>query len=107
MKTINITNSWFYSAGTQYGWEGDNFDRRGVGIQATFLRDYPEIEIVVDKISYLLNTKEAIKFVKRFKSYYNAKGIIIGVVSKSILKIKNLKESFKKEKKEWEQLTLF
>ena len=65
---------------------------------------------MVDKISYLLDTKRAISFVSKFKSYFDAKGTMIGVVSKSLLREKSTgkvsSEKFEKKKVD-PQLKLF
>lgn len=83
---LNITKSWFHSAGKQYFWADSGYDVRGIGIEAGLLKKYPEIEIVVDKVVYKLDSNKAIEFVSKFKSFYQAKGTLIAVVSKSLLK---------------------
>lgn len=106
---VNIANSWYHSAGTQYGWLKDGYDRRGVGIEAGLFKGRDEIEVVVDKVEYLLKTIPAVEFIKKYKSYHNAKGTSIGVVSKSLLTKKKEEEKKvpKQKLKVEKQLILF
>lgn len=109
---INIQKGWFVSAGSKYGWVVKGYDRRGVGIQAGYLNRYAMLDISIENKEYTLDTTEAIKFIKKFRSFFEIKGVTIGVVSKSILmtkqeaKKKNI-ENKEVEMKKINQLKLF
>lgn len=83
MQKLTINKSWFYSAGDKYGWVPE-FDKRGVGINVRLLSNGGEMEVVVDKISYILDTGAALMFIKRYGSTEIQKGVTIGIVSKSL-----------------------
>ena len=85
MKTIKIKKSFFYSAGDQYGWTRDNLDKRGVGVAMRELFAHFELELIIDKVKYQLNSKEAMAFISKYKSIMIVKGTKIGIVSKTLL----------------------
>lgn len=83
MKSIKINKSWFYSAGTKYGWEGD---KRGVGIARELLISNPELEVEVDKKKYHLDSKTAIEAIIKYKSRMQIGRKVLGIVPKDLLK---------------------
>lgn len=86
MITVNIKKSWFYSAGRTYKWVDEGYDIRGVGIEVGLIKNNSELEIVVDKVKYHLLCDDAITFIRRFNSIFNANGTRVAIVSKSLLK---------------------
>lgn len=83
---LNIKKGWFKSAGVQYHWLRDGYDIKGVGVAENLLRFNKTLEIVVEKKLYTLDTKEAIEFVKKYKTLQVFAGNNVWVVSKSLLK---------------------
>lgn len=89
MKTLEIKKSWFYTAGRKWGWEGQGFDTRGIGINKDILfscaKSNEGLKIRVDGKEYLVDPQAAIDFIKARKSFYKMPGgTMIGVVSKSL-----------------------
>jgi len=83
---IRIEKSWYYTAGTKYGWERDGLDVNGVGVSIEALHNNDELTLEINKKDYLLRSIEAIRFIKRYRSSYRMPGgTVIGIVSKSIL----------------------
>lgn len=88
MKKLKIAKSWFYSAGMKYGWQSDGLDVRGVGINKDVLFENESIIVEVDGVEYLLDCKQAIAFINKYKSHYTMPlGTKIGVISKDVLEI--------------------
>lgn len=85
-ETIKIKKSWFYSAGTKWGWGSDGLDKRGVGINKDALVNNDRLIVEVDRVKYSLDCKQAVEFIRQYKSFYDTPGgTRIGVVSKELL----------------------
>lgn len=85
MKRVVIKKSFFYSAGSKYGWS-ETHDKRGVGVNLEFIKDNPSLEIEVDGVLYWLNQSDAIPFIREFKSVEDHKGTKVAIISKSLLR---------------------
>lgn len=86
MKFIS-KKGWYWKAGLIYGWIEHGFNPTGIGIQRKYFNE-PELEVVVGGISYIVNSIEAIEFVRRFNSRESHDGIKIGIISKSLFREK-------------------
>lgn len=87
MKTLTIKNGFFFGAGSpkMYNWVKDGYHTYGVGISLDFLKGTEQIEINIAGEKYILVTKDAIDFARKYNTVENRKGTNIIVVSKSIL----------------------
>lgn len=85
MKTLKIEKGWFYGAGSMFHWTKDGYDIYGVGVSLDFLWKTTEIQVDIAGKSYVLNTKEAVDFAKKYRTEEVRKGKHLIVVSKSIL----------------------
>jgi len=86
---IKILKGWYRSAGlpTQYGWVSSGYEPEGVGINRDALMENETLTVSVNGNDYTVDTKEAIEFIRRFKSHTTMPGgTKIGVISKSIMK---------------------
>lgn len=87
MQKLEIKKSFYYSAGDKFNWSKDGYDRRGVGVERNLINNNEKLELVIDKVSYILDCLEAKKFINQYRSFYPAGyGKYIGVVSKTLLK---------------------
>lgn len=86
MKTLEIKKGWFWSAGNKYKWAGQGYDRPGIGIDCRTLINNPQIKVIVHDKVYLLESSEAIDFVRKFSAFETHQGIKLAVVSKSLFK---------------------
>lgn len=85
MKTLRLKKSFYYSAGTKWGWHHNGHDVRGVGIDRALLIAEKTLRVIIEKKAYTLDCVEAINFVRQYRSHFKKDGAIIGVVSKSLL----------------------
>lgn len=85
MVTIKIAKGWFETAGDKFDWCRDGHDIRGVGIRWGVLTTNEKLKVVVEGVTYGVRCKEAVEFVKKYKSGYTQKSTQIAVISKSIL----------------------
>lgn len=86
MKKLVIQKGFYYGAGSKYGWNLDNYHIHGVGISKDILTSGPEIEVEVAGRNYIVNTEDAINFIKRYRSFYQIRGTTIGVISRDLMK---------------------
>ena len=92
MSVVKIKKGWYRSAGTpaKYGWMNSGYEPEGVGINKVALTSNEKLTVIVHDVEYELDTKEAIEFIRRFKSFYDMPGgTRIGVISRSLLTKKN------------------
>lgn len=88
MTTIKIKKGWFRTAGlpTQYGWVSSGYEPEGIGINREALFENKELTVEVNDVKYLVDTAQAIEFVRRFKSHKTMPGgTKIGIISKSLM----------------------
>lgn len=84
MKKLVIQKGFYFSAGRQYNWVKDGIDPVGVGVERRWFTD-DELLIEVDNIEYVCNTKQALEFINKYKSFEIRKGLKIGYIPKSLL----------------------
>lgn len=84
---LKIHSGWFYGAGSPkiYGWVKDGYDQAGVGINIGLFLAHERLELEIENRVYLLDCGLAKEFIKRYGSYRPARGVMLGVVSKTIL----------------------
>lgn len=86
MEKVKILKGWYRSAGHKYGWANSGYLPEGVGINRDALYDNDEIEVHVAGNKFKVDCKEAIEFVKMWRSHYKMDGgTKIGVISRSIM----------------------
>lgn len=88
MKTIKIKAP-FYGAGSpkQYNWVKDGHHIYGIGVKADDLNKETALRIEVDGNVYVILTKTARDFVRKYNSIYQASPLVrLGVFSISVLK---------------------
>ena len=88
VKKITIKKGWYRFAGlpTQYGWISSGYEPEGVGINRDALFENEELIVSVNGNDYKVNCKEAIDFIRRFKSHTTMPGgTKIGIISRSIM----------------------
>lgn len=83
---LTINKSFYFTAGKKYGFSFPECGVEGLGINIEILQNYKEIEVIVDGIPYLVDCDRAIAFIKRFKSVEDRKGVMVGIISRSLLK---------------------
>lgn len=89
MKRVTIKAP-FYGAGSpkQFNWVKDGYDIFGVGINIKHLKEYKELEIVVEGKPYQVKTQVIRDFVNKYNSLHKVKDSMttVGVFSISLLK---------------------
>jgi hypothetical protein len=88
MKTIKIKTP-FFGAGSpkQFNWVKDGHHIYGIGIKAEDLNKETALRIEVDGNSYVILTKTARDFVRKYNSIYRVNPMVrLGVFSISLLK---------------------
>jgi len=84
MKKLKIRSGWFWGAGSKYDWTKDGYHINGIGVARKYF-DEPVMEITVDGMAYTCDMKEALIFVRKYKSVMQMKSIKLGVISRSLL----------------------
>lgn len=88
LPTVVIKKGWYRSAGVKYGWVHQGYMAEGVGINRDALYGSELLCVVVNGDSYTVDTKQAIEFIRKWKSHYKMSGgTAIGVISRSLMKI--------------------
>ena len=86
MKIINISKSWFYTAGKKFDWLKDGFDIKGVGIALSILKENASLEIRIDNERFLAETEPILKMVEKYNAYFTAGQTRLAIISKSWLR---------------------
>lgn len=109
-KKLKINKGWFFGAGAMYNWTRDGHHPHGVGISRNVLKNNDQIEVTINDFKYLLDTKEAIMFVRHYGSIKQAGKTTLGVISRSLLTLISEPEppvKFERKKEETLQESLF
>ncbi len=85
MSKVEIKKSWFFSAGDKYNWTKDGLDVKGIGVTMDNLKKNGHIVIKVEDEQYYLLSEIALKFIEKYNSTFDAKGVELGIISKSLL----------------------
>lgn len=87
MKKLKIKKGYWYGAGSVFGWTrvDPKLHIYGVGIDMAVLRKETTIQIEVADGKYILDCKQALSFIERFRAIKTIRGKRLGIVSKSLL----------------------